>query len=444
MSRRRGEFEHRTSIFEGAYRAWCFFGRNIELSSLEKSESVSDLASPIFISSSIPEKDVGDLYKYEALPRSGLRHPFIPAILSYWLGKDAKNHEITQGLQTLRTWWQHRRKGESNTAKELLGTDEMKALVKKYTLTFFDLIYSVVKLEKGTPPPSITKRIKDLKVAEEDRKRKRMQQFMDEKIQSLVINTNANRIAGSTFQLPAGSTSYSESSTSAADIPQSSNFPMLPTGNDLQSNFLMAMSGYPYQQQQPNNPYLLSQQSSAHIQNNTMASLPSYPMPNVVRSTNNVDAQFNAYNNTLVSNSCGAIPQNDLSQPPSKVVRMDSSPFSSRSSSSSSLEEDSLQQQENNMQLIFSDCNQSNESFSSKRQSDKSFERAMSLLSQFSIDWDHDDDVKSIIKSDFDDSDSDYPIAHPNIQEEKAPFATVQTSSYDIRKGPNTLYSRTA
>jgi len=442
MSRRRGEFEHRTSIFEGAYRAWCFFGRSIELNSLEKSESVSDLASPILIPSSIPEKDVGDLYEYEALPRSGLRHPFIPAILSYWLGKDAKNHEITQGLQTLRTWWQHRRKGESNTAKELLGTGEMKALVKKYTLTFFDLIYSVVKLEKGTPPPSITKRIKDLKVAEEDRKRKRMQQFMDEKIQSLVINTNANRIAGSTSQLPAGSSSYSESSTSAADIPQSSNFPMLPTGNDLQSNFLIAMNGYPYQQQ--NNPYLLSQQTSAHIQNNTMARLPSYPLPNVVRSTNNVYTQFNSYNNTLISNSCGEFPQNDPSQPPSKVVRMDSSPFSSRSSSSSSLEEDSLQQEENNLQLIFSDCNQSNESFSSRRQSDKSFERAMSLLSQFSIDWDHDDDVKSILKSDFDDNDSDYPIAHPNIQEEKVSFATVQTSSFDIRKGPNTLYSRTA
>ena len=37
MSRRRGEFEHRTSIFEGAYRAWSHLG-GLEPEDLERRE----------------------------------------------------------------------------------------------------------------------------------------------------------------------------------------------------------------------------------------------------------------------------------------------------------------------------------------------------------------------------------------------------------------------
>merc|ERR1712129_605278 len=55
-------------------------------------------------------------YPYEPLPRSGLAHPFVQAVLSPWLGADAEQDAIQLGLTTLRTWWQHRRKGESGSA----------------------------------------------------------------------------------------------------------------------------------------------------------------------------------------------------------------------------------------------------------------------------------------------------------------------------------------
>ena len=156
MSRRRGEFEHRTSIFEGAFRAWSHLG-GIEPLELEtKSAAELDpLNYPILddprlagnplptpkSQSAAPGDDGGDtdsrrFYPYEALPRTGLSHPFVQAILSPWLGPDADQDAVQLGLTTLRTWWQHRRKGESGSAIAALRSDKMSGVVEGYTRHF--------------------------------------------------------------------------------------------------------------------------------------------------------------------------------------------------------------------------------------------------------------------------------------------------------------------
>jgi len=134
MSRRRGEFEHRTSIFEGAFRAWCFLG---QLSPEELFSKEADDFNPLIAcdgdGNPLPTVDgrssAGDDYRYEPLPRTGLAHPFCKAILSPWLGPDVDSEAMDLGLTTLRTWWQHRRRGESGTAINALGTDRMRSVV---------------------------------------------------------------------------------------------------------------------------------------------------------------------------------------------------------------------------------------------------------------------------------------------------------------------------
>ena len=122
MSRRDEEFKHRTSIFEGAFRAWSHLG-GLDPELLEN-KSVKDLDPITFPSPASKKKskamnDDGSArleYFYEPLPRSGLSHPFIQAILAPWLGPNADTETVALGLATLRTWWQHRRKGENKTA----------------------------------------------------------------------------------------------------------------------------------------------------------------------------------------------------------------------------------------------------------------------------------------------------------------------------------------
>lgn len=98
MSRRRGEFEHRTSIFEGAFRAWSHLGgltpEDVEnkptneidpltfpieddprLASQRKNGDIKDAAKN-------PDGSPRQEYPYEPLPRSGLAHPYVQAILS--------------------------------------------------------------------------------------------------------------------------------------------------------------------------------------------------------------------------------------------------------------------------------------------------------------------------------------------------------------------------
>ena len=167
MSRRRGEFEHRTSIFEGAFRAWSHLG-GIDPYDLEKksADDMDPLTNPIAPADDTRVKSNATFnrarrdYPYEPLPRSGLAHPFVQAILSPWLGPDADQDAIALGLTTLRTWWQHRRKGESGSAVAALSTDKMQGVVDGYTRHFFTLAHCLVVNDKEQPPRSLHTKMK--------------------------------------------------------------------------------------------------------------------------------------------------------------------------------------------------------------------------------------------------------------------------------------------
>jgi copper chaperone CopZ len=92
----------------------------------------------------------------------GFIHFSKQAILSPWLGPDADNEAIQLGLTTLRTWWQHRRKGESGSAIAALGTEKMKGVVEGYTRHFFTLAHCIVVNDRVQPPRGLLSRMKDL------------------------------------------------------------------------------------------------------------------------------------------------------------------------------------------------------------------------------------------------------------------------------------------
>ena len=222
MSRRRGEFEHRTSIFEGAYRAWSHLGgvdpmilstaaaadldplshphevdcrinkdkdsKDKDGVSKSKSAAKSAAKSATKSASKSTTKSTSNnnnnnnqaaphphphtytvtdstgkkrCYPYEPLPRSGLAHPFVQAIISPWLGPEAEHDDIVLGLTTLRTWWQHRRKGESSSAKSALGTEKMRSVVEGYTRHFFNLAHCIVMNDGEQPPRSLANRVKE-------------------------------------------------------------------------------------------------------------------------------------------------------------------------------------------------------------------------------------------------------------------------------------------
>lgn len=238
MSRRRGEFEHRTSLFEGAYRAWShlggltpedLFSKTVdELDPLNMSTEPSAAAAAIGISPVKPkaeehnqggevngddskvagadsdsetaaataesetnskktreayagtaaEVEGGSMdpdkrdWRYEPLPRSGLEHPYVRSIINPWLGSDCEDpDEVEQGLATLRNWWQHRRKGESRSAVNALGTDKMRGIVDGYTRHYFKLALELVKRDKAHPPKSLLSKMGGSK-SERNRQRK--------------------------------------------------------------------------------------------------------------------------------------------------------------------------------------------------------------------------------------------------------------------------------
>jgi hypothetical protein len=90
MSRRRGEFEHRTTIFEGAFRAWSHLG-GLDPEDLEtkSSSDLDPLTNPILNDPRLTNKqqmhndhvttdgNTRREYPYEPLPRAGLAHPFV-------------------------------------------------------------------------------------------------------------------------------------------------------------------------------------------------------------------------------------------------------------------------------------------------------------------------------------------------------------------------------
>jgi len=186
MSRRRGEFEHRTSIFEGAFRAWSHLG-GLGPEELENKAStdLDPLSNPIEndtrllgkkenkASSVNPNGSKRRQFPYEPLPRSGLAHPYVQAILSPWLGPNADTDTIQVGLATLRTWWQHRRKGESGSAIAALGTDQMKGVVEGYIRHFFNLAHCLIINDKEQPPRTLHAKMRELEKVRGKRKKKR-------------------------------------------------------------------------------------------------------------------------------------------------------------------------------------------------------------------------------------------------------------------------------
>ena len=183
MSRRRGEFEHRTSIFEGAFRAWSHLG-GLDPEDVERrpAAELDPLTNPIENDPRLaaggararnPDGTARREYPYEPLPRSGLTHPYVQAILSPWLGPDADNEAIQLGLTTLRTWWQHRRKGESGSAIAALGTEKMKGVVEGYTRHFFTLAHCLVANDKEQPPRTLQGKMKELDKLRSKRTKKR-------------------------------------------------------------------------------------------------------------------------------------------------------------------------------------------------------------------------------------------------------------------------------
>jgi copper chaperone CopZ len=162
MSRRGAEFQHRTSIFEGAYRAWSHLGR-LDPNELE-TKTTSDLDPTNYNSDNLPSKvdvETGRDYPYEPLPRSGLSHPFVKAILTPWLGPDVDDDGVKLGLDTLRTWWQHRRKGQNTSAIKALSSDKMRTAVDEYTRHFFQIAHCLVVSDKEQPPKGLQMRLKE-------------------------------------------------------------------------------------------------------------------------------------------------------------------------------------------------------------------------------------------------------------------------------------------
>jgi len=241
MSRRRGEFEHRTSIFEGAFRAWSHLGGlDPEELELKPATELDPLANPIKEdprentesrngNNTTNSNDLNDpdgstrrLFPYEPLPRSGLAHPYVQAILSPWLGPDADHDAIQLGLTTLRTWWQHRRKGESGSAIAALGTDKMRGVVEGYTRHFFNLAHCLVVNDKEQPPRTLHGKIKELEKIRNKRNKKRAREEQAGKLAALALNAgiahgfNPNEDAASTSITSVGS-------ASGADIANKSN-----------------------------------------------------------------------------------------------------------------------------------------------------------------------------------------------------------------------------
>jgi copper chaperone CopZ len=172
-TRKRGEFERRTAIFEGAYRAWSFLGGLepediiVEPSSSSSSSQAveADLLDRLVDHpSSVVENDGRSrkTYPFEPLPRIGLSHPYVQAILTPWLGPDTDKQVQKESLQSLRIWWQHRKAGESRTAADVFRKEAKQNVVNGYTRHFFRFAYCLVAHDNVQPPKSLFLKMKAL------------------------------------------------------------------------------------------------------------------------------------------------------------------------------------------------------------------------------------------------------------------------------------------
>jgi hypothetical protein len=156
MSRTRSEFIHRTTIFEGAFRAWSLIGT---LNPEDPNESNPAVCTPDPFELMAKSKTE---FVYEPLPRSGIQHPFVKAILSPWLGPNVNQEAVELGLSTLRTWWQHRRKGPNKTAEKSLSDTENVKAVESYLNHFFKLAHCLVFRDLVQPPRSLQSKMNQL------------------------------------------------------------------------------------------------------------------------------------------------------------------------------------------------------------------------------------------------------------------------------------------
>ena len=96
---------------EGAFRAWSHLG-GLEPETLEtKTPQELDpltlvLANDRRLLESANNADGSERreFAYETLPRSGILHPYVKAILQQYLGTSADKGALEFGLATLRTW----------------------------------------------------------------------------------------------------------------------------------------------------------------------------------------------------------------------------------------------------------------------------------------------------------------------------------------------------
>jgi copper chaperone CopZ len=95
-------------------------------------------------------------------------------------------------LTTLRTWWQHRRKGESGSAIAALGTEKMNGVVEGYTRHFYTLAHCVVVNDRVQPPRGLHAKMKELdKLRSKRNKAARSNQEMESLTAGAAIRTDA-------------------------------------------------------------------------------------------------------------------------------------------------------------------------------------------------------------------------------------------------------------
>jgi len=172
MPQKKGEFIHRISIFEGAYRAWSHLGgcdvKVIRSGSLTAAEldpllhphdPKEDKRVPKRKGDECPQDSLAPckpIYPHEPLPRNGLAHPFVQAIIAKWLGPDADELGIEKGLKTLKNWWKHRNRfGLSASITVALCTPKTRTFVDAYTMHFFNIAYHVVVHDHQQPPGTL-------------------------------------------------------------------------------------------------------------------------------------------------------------------------------------------------------------------------------------------------------------------------------------------------
>eukprot|EP00588_Corethron_pennatum_P013291 CAMPEP_0194270948 /NCGR_PEP_ID=MMETSP0169-20130528/4839_1 /TAXON_ID=218684 /ORGANISM="Corethron pennatum, Strain L29A3" /LENGTH=220 /DNA_ID=CAMNT_0039013169 /DNA_START=138 /DNA_END=797 /DNA_ORIENTATION=+ len=172
MSRSKKQFTHRTSVFEGAYRAWSNLG-SFDPQILEDID--------------LTEVQVNnEQFSHEPLPRAGLMHPFVKIILTRWLGEKADTNDYDEGLTILRKWWQNRRVGQSMKSKEILATSRMEYVVQSFTKDFFALALSLVLNDKKSAPKTLQDGFKKLQMNNESLKKH--QRAIDPPLSNIPVN----------------------------------------------------------------------------------------------------------------------------------------------------------------------------------------------------------------------------------------------------------------